>query len=283
MDIVESFSNYLISIGQKPDTYSNSILSWLEFHPNYEEVEFDNINKFIVHLKSLGNEAETINKKLKAIRSFYKFLFARGDIEEDILQTIYKFKLHKVTRKEKDKITEEELQEMIKWMGIVVHYQPLVKIDAVLHFLLFTGLRKAEFLKLKRADIFLDGDKGDGIPYVKVRGETKTKSERTVYMPKRIADKVRNYFGSEPEEYHAFNLTPGQFTRLMTDFTAGSPKGKRITAHSLRHSLGNILHRGNLGIKDAQIIYGHKNITTTELYYKPTQEDVKKNYFKNIK
>jgi integrase len=189
---------------------------------------------------------------------------------------VYKFKLKPAEKKKKDYITEDELKEIVEMgMSFCEQIDPY-KLEVIMYFLFYTGIRRGEFLNLKRSDFDLPSNKA------KIRIPTKNREERWIYFPKELTTIIENYFNVDAEEYNAFNMTEAQLVFLMKQLKEFL-KGKNLTPHSLRHSFARMLAEKEVDIKTAQKLLGHKNLATTEIYFDPDDRIVEKNYRSKVK
>ena len=260
---------------------------------DYYNIKLSELNQFLLYLRTKKLQNGTINNFINALRNFYKFLSDNKFVGQKVINIIYKIKLVKYERKIKDYITEEELSDLIE-MGISFcnNIQP-IKIQAILYFLFYTGLRKNEILNLKRKDIDLKEKT------VIVRIPTKNKVERIVFFPEKVNNpKVNNpkkdnkiipittilysYFESEPEEKNAFNITSGKLSYLIHNLKAFVPN-KNLTIHTFRHSFARMLASKQIDSRIAQKLLGHKNIESTMIYYDPDIDVIKKIYNEKIR
>jgi len=231
-EILEKFKKF-VKLKELHITCYYKIKAFMRYCEN-NNIDFINITyedymDYILELKDRGLQNGTISNDMRAIRIFYKFLIENKMCREDILETIYRIKLLYIPFKVKSYIREEDLNDIIE-MGMTFCYfiDPL-KLKAILLFLFYTGLRRQEFLNLKRKDIDLDK------LTVYVRGKTKNRMEREVPIPKRIANVVKQYFITYPEETNAFNYSNTQLTHLIKDLKCFAPKNINLTVHTLRH------------------------------------------------
>jgi len=278
--MLKKFEDYL-KIVDYHYTYYIKIRSFLKFCGekgiDYINLTFENYMEYIIYLKNKGWQNNTINNDIKAIRCFYKFLIREGSCNEELLKYIYKIKMLKETKKIHSYITEEELDEIVSMGMSFCYFIDPIKLRAILYFLFFTGLRKQEFINLKRENIDLDR------LTVYVKGKIKNRMEREVPFTEKVKRNVDLYFNTYPEITNAFNITIGQLAYLINDLKDFVPNRKRLTLHILRHGFGRLLARKGLNIRVAQKLLGHKNIQSTLIYYDVTIDEAKDRYWEKIK
>ena len=145
------------------------------------------------------------------------------------------------------------------------------KVRAVLFFMFYTGMRAGEVVALKRQDIQLDKNR------VVIR-HPKNREDRYAYFPGEIGLYLKKYFVREPETKNAFNLSYFQIRHLVNKLNQFIADGRRITPHSIRHSFANMLVEDDINVRIAQKLLGHKDISSTMIYYDPDAKLVEKLY-----
>lgn len=285
--IYQEFVTYLKVSGYS-DSYSKRVIEFLIFCQNlaidYENVTYTDFNNFMLQLKNenrrgwdkdQGLSGGYINNKLKAIRAFYKFLILSKGIGEKADIEIRKFKLVTAEFKVKIYATPEELLSAMRKVMSYCRINPY-KIQAVLCFMFYTGLRPNELCQLKRQDIKLTRLKAI------IRVPRKNKREYVVNYPKRVAKYMELYFRQEPETENAFNMSIWKIRYLVGILNGYLPKEKNFTPRSLRHSFAMMLADNEVDIRYAQEMLGHANMTSTMVYYNPTDKHIEKVYHKKI-
>jgi len=283
------FKNYLAAKGYSSDYYKRigNFLKWVAANNiDMTKITLQELHSFLNSLPS--THSGTVNSYILIVRLFYKFLNDTNVVPVSLLESVTnKFKLRRTSQTIKDYITKDELNDMIEMGQSFVEYVPPMKLSAILYFLFYTGLRRNEFLRLKRNDIDLAGCT------VKVRIPTKNRQERIVFFPKRIAATKTNpmvefvklltdYFASEPEEDNAFNMTPNSLQRLIKNLKDFVPK-KNLTIHTFRHSFARMLAAQQIDSRIAQKLLGHKDIKSTMIYYDPDIDIIQGIYKEKVK
>jgi len=276
-DILNQFKTYLQAKDYEVTTYLMRAKVYLRYLDNngisYLTITPAEYQVFIASLKQNSLSNETVNGYIKAIRQFYKFLISINKLQQGSDKPFYTIKLLKCERKIKNYFTREELDDIIEMgMDFIERVQP-IKIKTVVLFFYYTGLRKSEFLNLKREDFDLKEHKAV------IRVPTKNKQERTIFFPKFLSELIAIYFKSELQvlNKNAFNYSEIQILYLIEKLNEFSPN-KRLTLHSLRHSFGRLLASKEIDIRVAQKLLGHKSMMTTMIYYDPDINIIRKIY-----
>ena len=277
------FKNYLISHGITLE-YLSAVSYWIRWC-NQQGVDiclptYSNIMDFVSQNVQADVSNGTINNRLKALRKYYVFMVETGRVPPGIIDEVNKFVNLKTDIKVKNVLDKEEFARLVGHLMSASRVHRPEKIRAIMFFMYYTGPRISEVVNLKRQDINLEKNQ------VIFRVPMKNKTERYGYFPGGdklgITHYLRRYFTIEPEVFNAFNMSEYQIRRLISLSNKFLPPGRKIHPHTLRHCFGNMLAEGNVNVRVAQKLLGHKNINSTMIYYDPDQKTVEKIYRENI-
>jgi len=155
---------------------------------------------------------------------------------------------------------------------------------AMLEVLYATGLRVSELIQLRPSDINLD----DG--YVICRG--KGGKERVVPLGQAAAALTRRYLTEarpqlqkKPAEILFLTRRGEPFTRqgvwkMLRDHARKAGLGAKISPHILRHSFATHLLERGADLRSVQLMLGHSQITTTQIYTHVSRERLRQVYEK---
>lgn len=161
--------------------------------------------------------------------------------------------------------------------GIRNYAMALLMLDA--------GLRVGEVVALEMSDLFFGGVPVENLL---IRPEiAKTKTERTIPLSERIRRALAEYIQEHPwrsEQLSSFkvfgvfmrqtSLTTRQVERIIRA-AAMKSIGRPVHPHMLRHTFGTNIER-KAGIRIAQELLGHENVSSTQIYTHPNEDDKKK-------
>lgn len=151
--------------------------------------------------------------------------------------------------------------------------------------MLEAGLRVGEVVKLEMQDLYF---KDLPVKSLVVRPEVaKNHKERIVPVSNRLSESIQNYrdsngwFDDMDPNHKAFTvfmsdkpISTRQIERVM--FTAGMESLNRpVNPHMLRHTFASKLMRVT-DMRTVQELLGHSNISTTQIYTHPNEDDKKK-------
>jgi len=237
--------------------------------------KFD-VRAFLLVLKSRGLSTKTILRNLVAIRAFFQFLLQEGILEVSPVEELGSPKLAKTLP---EILTLKEVEGLLEQPDI---QSPLgVRDRAMLEVLYATGMRVSELTGLPMNGVNLEGG------YVLVYG--KGSKERVVPLGSEAMKWVALYlktargrFAKGKESHSLFisrlgkGMSRQRFWRILKEYGRKAGIRKRITPHLLRHSFASHLLEGGADLRSVQIMLGHVDISTTQIYTHVTGERLKK-------
>lgn len=207
---------------------------------------------------------KTQNYYLIALRAFLKYLNKRN------IETIFPeaIELAKVGERELDLISKEELERLLG----APDTSTLVGLrdKAILETLFSTGLRVSELCSLPRdidlkADDFSIRGKGEKVRVVFLSDTAKEAIQKYLDKRKDMSDAL---FAQEPrsKSLEASPLSPRSIQRLIKHYATKAGIGKKVTPHVIRHMFATDLLSNGADLRSVQMLLGHQNIATTQVY-----------------
>jgi site-specific recombinase XerD len=145
------------------------------------------------------------------------------------------------------------------------------KSKLIIKMLYYTGMRVSELVNVKQADILLDKQE------VVVRG--KGKKERKIILPEELVNELRDWIAQHKGIYLFGDekpLTARNIQKILKNAAKAAGINKKVTPHKLRHSFATHLLESGLDIRIIQMLLGHENLATTQIYTHITDELYKK-------
>ena len=233
--------------------------------------------------KNINGRQDTLKKRtqnyyLIALRSFLKYLAKRGvaSLAPDQIE------LAKVPERSLDLISLDELARLMKATeGDEIKH---LRDRAMLELLFSTGLRVSELCSLPR-DINLKSDelsvrgKGDKIRVVFISDDAKTTLKK--YLDKRddmddaLFVQTRTGGAKLAEDRDTLRLTPRSVERIIKYYAVKAGISKKVTPHVIRHSFATDLLRNGADLRSVQMLLGHANIGTTQIYTHITDSELR--------
>lgn len=258
-----------------------------------DSVEPYDIKGFISFLIDGGRTAKTVNRKLSALRRFFRRLKLSERIENDPTQNIRSLKQKKRLPVFLDEKRTAELVEAPNG-DVRVDARLQIRDAAMLEVLYATGMRVSSLSNLNLSD-YLPGEatlqirtKGGGEQVVPL-GESAVDA-LTEYLRKRgsflLDDRKPRRDGRGKRAPEALFLGPGA-TRLTTRaiqyrlrrYVLALGFGE-TTPHTLRHSCATHLLDNGADLRFVQDLLGHKSLSTTEHYTHVTLSRLRESYDK---
>jgi len=271
---IEEFTHYLESVkGASSHTVRNYTLDLraLSDFLGDKKGSAPLIREFLGNLHAKGKKKSSIARTLSAIRSFYTFLQREKYIKENPAITLQR---PKTVRKIPMILSLEEIKLFMSTPDTTTY---LGFRDAVIIELFYSsGIRVSELVSLNRKH-FYPGDVA-----IKVLGKGKKERivpltqrccsllERYITDPKRFMDVEHHLkeFDKEAIFLNCFGekMTPRSINRLFSHYQKQAQMAKKITPHTLRHSIATHLLERGMDLRSIQEILGHTTIATTTIY-----------------
>ena len=283
--LVDQFLNYLVvekGLSKKTlDAYSRDIIRYHGFlHKNkrnrFSEEDTSLILQHLILLRKSGLKARSRARHLVSIRGFYRFLVEEKVLQHDPSQLI---DLPKASLKLPHVLSTQEIELLLKAPDTK---KPSGSRDAAMLELLYAaGLRVSELVHVKLQDVNLEAG------FVRVFG--KGSKERIVPIGLPAQEKINLYLKTARSAYlrqtpspYLFVARAGKpmtrqgFWKLLRRYAMQAGLNKKITPHSFRHSFATHLLEGGADLRAVQIMLGHVDISTTQIYTHITREHLKK-------
>ena len=283
--LIDQFLNYLLvekGLAQKTlEAYSRDIIRYRNFLAENNSTAFSEedaplILKHLILLRKDGLKARSRARHLVAIRGFYRFLVQEKILPNDPARLI---DLPKSGLKLPHVLSREEIEFLLNAPDT---RKPIgVRDTAMLELLYAAGLRVSELINLKLQDINLEAG------FVRIFG--KGSKERIVPIGSHAREKVSTYIKAvrsrrlkQTTSPYLFiaraakPMTRQGFWKLLRRYALQAGLKKKITPHSLRHSFASHLLEGGADLRAVQIMLGHVDISTTQIYTHVTRDHLKK-------
>jgi integrase/recombinase XerD len=243
----------------------------------WNRVSEETIVRFIHRESRAGLSARSLARLISALRSFFKFLVLSGFVKKDPSSQLTTpstwLSLPKF-------LTVKEVEELIRAPD---DKKPRgVRDRAMLEVLYGSGLRVSELASLKLAEVNL----GDGFLICRGKGG----KERIVPLGRSACGAVAKYLAEvrplvvSGERDELFLSRRGKpFTRqglwkLIRQHAREAGLAAKISPHVLRHSFATHLLERGADLRSVQLMLGHSQITTTQIYTHVSRERIRRVY-----
>ena len=273
----KKLSNNTLQSYKRDSTQYESYIN--EENLQYLKVTKDDIKKYLENLKNIGKKTSTISRNLASIRSFYQYLVRTKKIKEDPTEGIQSPKVEKrvpsvLSSKEVELLLEQPKAVDLKG----------IRDKAMLEFAYATGMRVTEIINLNIEDVNLK----EG--YVSCTNANKQRNiplgAISINALKEYIKKARPYLIKSEDEKSLFvningkRLTRQGFWKIVKFYKEQAHIDKDITPHVLRHSFATHLLQNGADLKAIQVMLGHSDISSTQVYMQFQDEGLKNIYKK---
>jgi len=235
----------------------------------------EDVIAYLASLHGDGLAANSVNRALAAIRGFYRYLLREKKVDHTPMAHIV---LAKVWTRLPDVLSREEMALLLAQPGAETPAD--IRDSAMLELVYATGIRVSELIGLTVNSINWQ------VGYLVAMG--KGEKERIVPVGQTAYERVKRYQeGARPlllkgrECDRLFlnrsgkGLTRQGFWKIVKKYAAKAGLGKAIHPHTFRHSFASHLLEGGADLRSVQIMLGHADISTTQIYTHVTRERLK--------
>ena len=283
---IEDFLKYLTfernysqrTIGE----YSEDLHGFEQFYKklddelSWENIDTDVVRDWVEYMMDKGNTATSVNRRLSALRSFYRYALKRGLVEND---PTYKLQGRKRKKPLPQFLKEAEMDTLLAPEMWGNTYKDVLARTIILTFY-STGIRVSELVGLNNKDINIVTHE------IKVTG--KRNKQRIIPFGKELEEQIDTYQklrNDEIGEQEALFVT-AKGERITTDQVRTMVKAnlakvstlKKKSPHVLRHTFATAMLNNKAGLESVKKLLGHESIVTTEVYTHVTFEQLKKAY-----
>ena len=265
--------------------YGDDLRSFEAFFKNlddqlsWESVDSDVIRSWMESMMDKGNTATSINRRLSAVRSLYRFALSRGIVGRD--------PAHGLKGPKGKKLLPQYLREseMDRLLADDMWTDEMGDLRARTIILMFysTGIRLSELTGLDNASVDFAAQQ------LKVRG--KGNKERLIPFGSELQKALRLYAerrdAETPSDSQAFfvgddgqRMTSQKVRQIVQHHLSRVTTMKKRSPHVLRHTFATAMLNNEAGIESVKKLLGHSKLSTTEIYTHTTFEQLRRAYAK---
>ena len=255
-------------------SYKKDILQFIEYIDknegikDFDEVEIITFRSFIAYLNSDSNENDekssssvgkrSINRKISALRTFFKYLNEQEIVKNNKVGYISMPKFEKGLPTVLNKDDIDKIRAVINTDKITG-----VRDRLIVELLYSSGIRASELIDMSEREIRVIG-KGD--------------KERITFFSQNAEKWLKHYIDLKKRDYKNYDssvifvnsrgekLNSRSLRRLITDYAKKADINKEVTPHVFRHSFATTLLNKGVDIRYLQELLGHSSISTTQIY-----------------
>jgi integrase/recombinase XerD len=242
-----------------------------------EDVQRVHIVRYFQSLRTAGIAARSVARALAAIRGLFRFLVAERHLKNDPTENLENPKLWTTLPKS---LQPSEVEALLKApdRGTAEGLRD----GAMLELLYATGLRVSELIKVRIDDLVMDAG------FLRTMG--KGSKERIVPFGDAARDAIvrymeqgRAHFAKAPDP-HLFltrrgkPMTRQSFWMKVEKYARLAGVQAHISPHVLRHSFATHLLENGADLRSVQMMLGHSDISTTQIYTHVSRARLQKIY-----
>lgn len=262
-------------------SYQNDIYQFQDFlTENYslsiEQTELKHIRNWILQLKSKNIESSSINRKLSALKSLFKFGLRNNHIKSN---PCTKLQSLKTPKKLPVFFKTSELDTALESTENAKNNFAEIRNNIILEILYQTGIRRAELIGLKDSDFNFFS--------LTLRIVGKGNKERIIPISKNLKEKAEEYINLKNQIFDSpyFILTdtgeqsyPNLIYRIVKSSMGEVSSLNKRSPHVIRHSFASGLLNNGAEISAVKELLGHANLAATQIYTHTSYEQLKKTY-----
>jgi integrase/recombinase XerD len=273
--LIDHYLNYLVvekGLAAKTiEAYAGDLAAFTAYLKGVEINAIDRadtavILKYIIDLRKGGRSATTRARHLVTLRGFFKFLHRAGHLRQNPA------KLVDLPKSGLKLPTVLNVEEVARLLAAPDPDKPAGQRDAAMLELIYAaGLRVTELVGLRMTSINLEAG------FVRVLG--KGSKERVVPIGSKAITRVQAYLKDgrrrllkDITSSYLFVARAGKpmtrqgFWKLLKRYALKAGLQQRVTPHSMRHSFASHLLEGGADLRAVQMMLGHADIATTQIY-----------------
>jgi integrase/recombinase XerC len=262
-------------------SYKTDISQFISF-VNEPDIDFssissDTIRQWILHLMENDSSARTINRKLSALKSFYRYMNQTGELKKNPVKNIISPK----TKKPLPLFFKEKEVTVAVSNILIKNTFENVRDALIIEMFYETGMRESELIHIKDTDIDFYSNT------LKVLG--KRRKERIIPFGNNLKEVITNYQDIRNKSIAPFTpylyvrkdgsqLYPKLVYNVVHKYLSQTSSLSKRSPHVLRHTFASTLLNKGADINAVKELLGHSNLAATEVYTHTSFEQLKDIY-----
>lgn len=293
--LVTKFQAYLLTEKRVSDNtfqaYKKDVEQFVAFCAKQkivlEQVTAQHLKLFVRHMKRSGLGSSSIARKISSLKALFGYLHTHHEWKNHAAEIM----IPKIEKKLPNVLPEKEVEKLLK----IADANPAligVRNKVMLYLLYVSGMRISELINLMLADVQFDTG------FIMVRG--KGGKERMVPIPQAMLKMTREYItrihpalisqdGVGRTSDYLFPVVYGgkikpisrqAFWMILKKLWRKTGIKRDISPHVLRHSLATHMLKNGADLRSLQLILGHENVSTVQIYTHVETSHLRKIYDK---
>ncbi len=288
MNLVDSFVEYLsFERGYSVRTveeYKSDLMAFESFFKELDDelswntLDSDVVRQWVVVMMERGNKPTSVNRRLSAVRSFYKYLQKSGRLEVNPAGDV---RGPKKDARLPAFLKEEEMERLFSGDFFSLDFEGC-RNKLILLMFYATGVRLSELLALKWVDV----DMSAGLLRVIGKGNKQRmipigdglKEALLLYKKERGSLLGDFSSGRVFVECDGVAMKSGKVSRIVRDSLSWVTSQQKRSPHVLRHTFATALLNHQAKLDAVKDLLGHNSLSTTEIYTHMTFEELRQVY-----
>jgi integrase/recombinase XerC len=259
-------------------SYQNDLEQFFTFLTQYDALAIEvitatYIRSWLAELKAENISAKSINRKISALKSFFKFMMKQGVIQQTPMTTIVSPKINKRLPAFVEEKNTHTLFTYVEfgddWKG---------KTERLILSLFYnTGMRISELVNLKETQADED--------YAQLKVLGKGNKERIIPISKNLLAEIKNYVAQKPARLEGVTeifvnekgkpLYPKYVYNIVKKYLSAVTTLEKKSPHILRHTFATHLMNNGADLNAVKELLGHSSLAATQVYTHNTIEKLK--------
>ena len=236
------------------------------------------LDNYIYHLKAeLMLAPASTQRKLEALKAYYKFLMIEGILKEDPSRFLISARTIRHLPKQ---LTKEQMERLLSFPAKTFSEKRTL---AILHLLYASGIRVSELINLRIENVNLEER------WLLAFG--KGRKQRFVPINKEACSVLKDYLELRREHFAKKNTSDEFFLNRdgkkmsrvivwkdLAEIGRLSGITTKLHPHLLRHTFATHLLSGGADLRSLQEMLGHESLNTTQIYTHVNTQDLKRKH-----
>lgn len=273
--LLDRFYNYMVVerrlSGNTVESYSRDLTKYTRFIEEHQKKNIVDCSRlelllFLTGEQESGLSSRSLSRMLSSIKTFYNFLVSEGIAARSPFQDV---QTPRIQQKLPGVLSRDEVEALIHAPDTDTFFG--LRDRAFFEVLYATGIRVSELVSLTMENVNLEA----GFLIVVGKGS----KERIVplgeaavlFLKKYMADSRLQMVSRRVHSYVFVNrdgekMSRQGFWKIIKKYCLIAGIAKRISPHTLRHSFATHILEGGADLRSVQVMLGHSDIATTQIY-----------------
>jgi integrase/recombinase XerD len=263
----------------------NQFISFLDKNSiDLQTITGDKLKQFVHYLYALKLSARSIARKISTLKTFFSYLSSHFDIKNSAKE----LHIPKIEKRLPTYLTQEEVSRVLACSE--KDRSPLGVRNSMMIYLLYaSGMRVSELVGIKISDIHFDTN------FISIEG--KGGKQRMIPLPQSVMTLLSNYVQTQvasssdalKNAHYLFPIMYGKKVKpisrqscwiILKKICEQAGIKRVISPHQLRHSFATHMLEKGVDLRSLQVLLGHEEITTVEVYTHVETSQLRKIYDK---